>query len=114
MKHFFALLTLTALLFSVIFVFPACSDAANDNPNAADTSDSVSAETESSDEWTLFKGLPDNTYDGKNYVILSREVNIDQFFMENATGDILDDSFYERNIKVEDTYGVTPSTVRFI
>lgn len=106
MKHFFALLTFAVLLFSVIFVFPACSDAAKDNPNTAETSDSVSAETVGSDEWTLFKGLPDNTYNGKNYVILSREVNIDQFFMENATGDILDDSFYERNIKVEDTYGI--------
>lgn len=107
-KNSVAILTLAALLFSAIYMMLSCSDAAQ-VAAVSETSAGPAAETGNSDEWTLFKGLPDNTYDGKNYVILAREVNIDQFFMENATGDVLDDSFYERNIKVEDTYGVTIS-----
>lgn len=104
-------LAIVILLISAILV-TACSDAATGGADITSVADDAKPDT-TGEGWTLFEGLPDKTYDGRDYIILSRTENEKQFFVETATGDILNDSFYERNIKVEDTYGVKIS-VRLI
>lgn len=56
--------------------------------------------------YTLFDGLPDKDFEGKEFRILVREHLVNEFLPETQTGDVLNDALYKRTETVEDRFGV--------
>jgi len=63
----------------------------------------------------LLPDLPDINYGGYEFTFLSmtddKDYDWDDFLAEEYNGDVINDAKYERNIYVEDKYGVTINTV---
>lgn len=88
---------------SVLFMAVACGET-NENPVDEATHDSVS-DTEAATE-SPYAQLPKENYN-REFVILSRDDCLDDYKIESLTGDLLDDSIYERNVTVANDYGIT-------
>lgn len=54
----------------------------------------------------VFFELPEKTFDGREFNILVRETVKNEFYLENQTGDVLDDAVYRRNSEVESHFDV--------
>ena len=120
-KKSLALILLTALVLSALV---SCqSDIKNNNTNntSENTDRTGSKQNIASEDDTEQKAvkitpdLPDIYYDGYRFTVLSmtdeQDYERDDFFAEEFNGDIINDAKYERNLYVEDKYGVSISTV---
>ena len=87
-------LTLSALLFAV-----SCGVADEEN---ATTGIETSNETENS----LAYDTVEKEKFGREFTILTRDDTLEQFEIEKLTGDLLDDSIYERNVTVSNDFDV--------
>lgn len=72
---------------------------------AHDTTTSDTSATEST-KADVFDGLPQKTYGGREFNFLIRETEYDDYYVEQETGDVLDDAVYRRNSEVEQRYDV--------
>ena len=79
-----------------------------DTPAVSDTTASGEDTDAQTTEDTLKPDLPDKTYDGEVITIFQRAETKYQkdFYVEEATGDILDDAIFARNSAVSDQFGV--------
>ena len=60
----------------------------------------------------IFDGLGDKKYDGREFNFLIRETEIDDYFIEAETGDVLDDAVYKRNRMVEERFDIEINPIR--
>ena len=104
----------TAFLLALLMLLTACSsanpetpDAAGDadtaNPTAAAEEETIPEETEIQDE------LPEISFEGSDYVILTRnccESHTNGIYIEELTGDVVNDAVYDRNIALEERFNI--------
>ena len=94
----------------------SCADA-----DAAQTADTASAETgstaaETEDVFDPFANLPEADYDGYEFNMLIRPTDrwVGDMYIEEATGDPVDDAVFERNSRISEQYNIkftyTPSS----
>jgi len=103
-----------ALLFIVInsaILLTACaSDGAANTQDLQkpvdDPADIADENKEQQIEEDMFAGIEKSAYNGRVFSILAREPMLEEFYSEEETGDVINDSVYKRNITVEDTFGV--------
>lgn len=54
----------------------------------------------------IFEGLDGIKYDGREFNFLIREGNVDDYYIESETGDVLSDAVYKRNHLIEDLFDI--------
>lgn len=103
---------ITALALVLVMIFTltaavACSDSADSK--GGDTA-TESVEPEATDMKSLRAkvddGLPAKNYDGATFTMMVRNGMEKHFFVEEQTGDIVDDSVYSRGLNVETRFNV--------
>lgn len=98
------------MLFSAAVIFPGC--AAQAENSAVTTGADTTPETAELTDEEIRKAIPDNLpeadYDGRNFRIITRDGcsnnHIDDLFMEEMTGDVIDDAVFTRNQTVEERF----------
>ena len=93
----------TALLAALLVMaqLAACGSQPSEAPvTTGDTS--VAEDTKAN----VFDGLPQKTYGGREFNFLIRETEYDDYYIEQETGDVLDDAVYRRNSEVEQRFDV--------
>ncbi len=97
------------LLASVLLTATACNSTPETPSSAdtADTADTAVSETSVPEETILSDNLPDTKYNGRAYRIAGVEGYTDEFYAEEQTGVIENDSVYDRNIKLEDRFDIS-------
>lgn len=88
-----------AFLLAVLMTLAGCS-------GGDPVGDDSATESVTEAETDVLDYLPDGDYGGREYVILCREGNEKQFDADADSGEVLSDSIYRRNTKVEDTYNI--------
>lgn len=103
MKRTLSLVLALLTLLSVLLTAVACADSGEDTEEttAADTS----AETEAETKQLAYETVPKQNLGGE-FVICSRDDLIDDMWIEELSGDLLDDSIYERNKVIEGDFGI--------
>ena len=97
-------------------VFAACADKA-DAGGESSSSETQEINTEELTDEEKRKAIPDDipelNFDGKDFRILTRDsaghgklIHIDDIYMEEATGDVIDDAVFARNQAVEERFNV--------
>ena len=94
----------------------SCSGSGNDQkdttPSSGTNTDTTTAETETPNIYEeAAAALPKEKYADKTFTILTREEVSFEMDAESSTGEITNDAVYDRNIKIEDTYGIQIATV---
>ena len=94
----------------------SCSGSGNDQkdttPSSGTNTDTTTAETETPSIYEeAAAALPKEKYADKTFTILTREEVSFEMDAESSTGEITNDAVYDRNIKIEDTYGIQIATV---
>ena len=94
----------------------SCSGSGNDQkdttPSSGTNTDTTTAETETPNIYEeAAAALPKEKYADKTFTILTREEESFEMDAESSTGEITNDAVYDRNIKIEDTYGIQIATV---
>lgn len=107
MKKYISILLLLAMLTPLLL---SCGNAPADPAETEPAEDVTAAETEAETEYTAYTYLPTDTYNGRTFTIASPSTGTryipGQFITEEATGDIIMDSAYERNLIVEETFDI--------
>ncbi len=111
MKKYFTLLLCALLLSQTI----ACAAETTETTAAADTTptetETVRETTELDARMALADDLPDKKFDGQEFRILTQEIKNFQFVAEEMTGDVLSDSIYNRNLKIEERFDAKISSL---
>lgn len=94
----------------------SCSGSGNDQkdttPSSGTNTETTTAETETPSIYEeAAAALPKEKYADKTFTILTREEVSFEMDAESSTGEITNDAVYDRNIKIEDTYGIQIATV---
>ncbi len=103
MKRTLSLLLALLTLLSVLLTAVACADSGEDSEET--TAANNSAETEAESKLSAYESIPKENLGGE-FVICSRDDMIDDFWIEELSGDLLEDSIYERNKILENDFGV--------
>lgn len=117
MKRILSALLLTTLLLSAVSCSEKQNDGAQTPETAADAGESVTAEAapEEEEEQPVLRSadlLPASDFGGADYTIIGREyaklgdLPAIEFSVEELTGDIINDTIYQRNHLVEDNFNV--------
>ena len=105
-----ALLLLLVMLTSPLLY--ACGNTGTEGADTADTSAQTEVGTEAETEFRYKADyLPEVTYDGYEYRLISYEEHPSH--MEEATGEVIDDAIYERNLLIEETYDIRFSQILY-
>ena len=62
------------------------------------------SETEEETEASVFAGIEEKKFDGRNFNFLYRTTEEYQFYAEEYTGDAINDAVHDRNLLVESTF----------
>lgn len=95
---------LMALLMTLGTLFMAVS-CANQSDDPAQSDHTTAGESETEEE-LAYSSVPKEKFD-REFSILTREDTLDQFEVEEITGDLLDDAIYERNATVANDFDIT-------
>ncbi len=95
-----ALLMITGILFTAV----SCGQT-TETPDETE-GDSASATTELETEKELAYNTVEKENFDREFTFLTRSDNLEQFYVEEYTGDLLDDLIYERNTVVSTDFGV--------
>ncbi len=109
-KQISILLILSALLST--FAMTACGNASGDETTAdtaaaateteaAETKDSLEARLDVSDE------LPEADFEGRTFMICGDDACLDYYFVEEETGEVVNDAIFRRNFNISERYNVT-------
>jgi len=116
-------LTVILLAAFILLTFISCqSDNKGNNNNTTestvkggDSDESDDSGDSAQEKIRITPDLPDAYYDGHVFTVLSmtdeQDYERDDFFAEEFNGDIINDAKHERNLYVEEKYGVTINTV---
>ena len=101
----------TLILVSMLASLAACGDSPSQGGTTTTTSDETTAEpidnTHDANGFLLDSIPADTNFGGKTFNILVREkIAPTEFFVDEQTGDIVDDALVKRNSKIEERIGV--------
>ncbi len=82
----------------------ACGDSQGSGKETTVGADTTTAETAAPDP---LDALPQKNYNGESFTMLIRKGSLPKLYMEEATGDIMEDAAYNRQLKIEERFGVT-------
>ena len=105
LKRTMSVLLLCAIVASTV----ACGDAADDSDTTTQGGATDTATAEVTGRDAVSDNLPDKDYNGATFTILNR-TGFEYEFTAEETGDVLDDSIYNRNITVEDRFNIKLET----
>jgi ABC-type glycerol-3-phosphate transport system substrate-binding protein len=117
MKIKYTVKILSAAVAILIFLTGCAPSGAGNEPDLTQTinNESISEETTTAPaEENIFAGLESVKYDGREFNILSRDTELNEFSAEEETGDIINDSIYKRNKLVEETFDVTINVKSYV
>lgn len=100
-------LTSLTILLSLILTAVSCgnnSDVENKNTDAG-TSEAQTTEK------PYLDSLGEYDFEGADVTFLVRETRIEDYFPEESTGDVVNDAFYDRNLKIANRFNVNIKTV---
>ena len=84
---------------------PETPDGKTDDPASSPAQTQVrDAETEAETEYDPFAELPSDTYGGRSFHLLARELYLYELWTEEMTGDVFNDAVFERNASVEQRF----------
>ncbi len=95
---------LIALLFTAASICSCVADGKTGDTTTA--KDAEITETQATTDDDILEGLPDKKYDGREFVILAREGNEKLFNTDTEIGEVMNDSVYLRNLRLEELYDV--------
>lgn len=103
-KQTISLIILTALLAASI----SCGSEKqpNEDTTAPDSVAEITTLDEKDERAQLSDGLPEKNYNGDSFTIATETNHANQVAVEESTGDVIDDAVYERNLRIEDRFGV--------
>lgn len=104
----------SALLAAVVLASAvSCGETAGAPSASAETNAAVTdAETTAEEiEEDPFQGLEQQDFGGQSFTVLTREMQEQQLYVEQETGDVLNDAVRSRNRMVEDRYNVVIRSV---
>ncbi len=88
----------------------ACGNTSEQTPVSADNPVSAPAEEAAEEteapETELTDNLPEKDYEGRAVQLLTSAEQWQEFYNSEQTGEVMDDAVYERNLAVEDRFGV--------
>ena len=88
---------LITLMIGLNSALAACGDSASDNAvDSANDTDGNTAQTSASDDGSL-DNLPELDFEGEVINVLYRDDVVNSFYVDESTGDIVDDAVYEAN-----------------
>ena len=105
LKRTMSVLLLCAIVASTV----ACGDAADDSDVTTEGGATDTATAEVTGRDAVSDNLPDMDYNGATFTVLNR-TGFEYEFTAEETGDVLDDSIYNRNITVEDRFNIKLET----
>ena len=91
-------------------VMASCSDEAGKSAEtsvSAENADTAAESTAAETEPPLSDGLPDTKYNGRSYRIAGVEGYTDEFYAEEQTGMVENDSVYDRNVALEERFDIS-------
>ena len=99
------------LLISMLASMSACGESGTQNDTTKSNSGETTTapvDTDHDSKGFLLDSIPaDTNFGGKTFNLLVREkIAPTEFFVEEQTGDIVDDALFERNNKIEERLGV--------
>ncbi len=103
MKRTLSLLLAVLTMLSVLLTAVACAESGEDNEET--TVGNQSVETEATTDQLAYDTVPKDNLGGE-FVICSRDDMLDDMWIEELSGDLLDDSIYERNKVIEGDFGI--------
>ena len=118
MKRVIKLLSLVLALLLLCSILVSCLDKKEETPGETSSSDIQTLDgdretTAPPDEQDIIAGravyddgIGDNRYDGEKFRINAQQRFSKYAFSEGIVGDVISDAIYERNIKVEERFGV--------
>lgn len=103
-KQTVSLVILTAMLAASI----SCGSEtqSDETTTAADNISEVTTLDEKDERAQLSDNLPEKNYNGYSFTIATETNHANQVAVEESTGDVVDDTVYERNLKIEERFGV--------
>ncbi len=97
-----------------MLLLASCGDSVVDNGSATDTAATGGVTTEEnadSEQTILPPDLPEGTYEGETFTVLFRgngvAYEVTDVIVAGTDGEIVNDSAYERNLALEEKYGIT-------
>ena len=99
-KRSLTLLMALLMLLGVMLTAVSCAIQGDD---PADTT-GQSTESQETETELAYNNVPKQNYD-RTFSILTRDDTLEQFEVEELTGDLLDDAIYERNATVANDFG---------
>lgn len=100
-------LSAAVLAFLCLASVVSCGESTVDTPS--DTENTADAVTETETETSsLYEkiGVPENGFGGEAYTILCRTDVVNEMYIEEESGDIVDDAIYQRNLNVSENLNV--------
>ncbi len=94
-------------------VFAACGEQASDQPASTTAPAGEAAETEAAETLSdlemramVSDDLPEADYGGYTWRIVTQDQYKNHYFMEEESGDVIDDAVYGRNLRVAERYNI--------
>ena len=94
-----------SIIFALLLLLQTAASCGDSKPNDTPATDGGTTEVEETSA-DVFDGLADKTFDGREFNFLIRESELDNYYIEHETGDVLDDAVYRRNAEVEQRFDV--------
>lgn len=104
MKRGFAMLLALLMAMGVLFTAVSCGQTTED-PKQTVGPDGTGTDQAETEERHAYDSVEKVNFD-REFTFLTRDDTKDQFYIEEMTGDLLDDLLYNRNIVVADDFGI--------
>lgn len=101
-KRSLSLLLALMMALSVLFAAVSCAEQGEDDPSV--TTAETAGETEAATE-AAYNTVAKENFD-REFAILTRNDHMDDMYIEDLTGDLMDDAIYERNVTVSNDFGI--------
>ncbi len=107
MKRSLSLLLAVLMMAGTLLMAVSCGEAVEEDPKTENSgsSSSTDAKVEETEKVPAYSTVAKKDFD-REFTILTRSDNLEQFYVEEYTGDLLDDLIYERNGVIANDFGV--------
>ena len=105
MKRGLSFLLAILMLVGTVFTAVSCGETVEDDPKTENTDPSATEGVEETEEVPAYSTVEKEDFD-REFVILTRSDTLEQFYIEELSGDLLDDLIYESNAVVSSDFGV--------